>query len=77
MKKTSKRRSPSKPYVPQSQLLIAGFETPFLQNLDPGNRWVKLAGKIPWDDLAGLYLKKYGPKSTGRPPLNPRIVIGA
>lgn len=77
MKKTSKRRAPSKPYVPQSQLLIAGFETPFSQNLDPDNRWVKLAGKIPWDDLAGLYLKKYGPKSTGRPPLNPRIVIGA
>jgi IS5 family transposase len=36
-----------------------------------------LAGKIPRDDLAGLYLKKYGPKSTGRPSLNPRIVIGA
>lgn len=77
MKKSSKRRAPSRPYVPQSQLMIDGFDTPFSQNLDPENRWVKLAGKIPWDDLAGLYLKKYGPKSTGRPPLNPRIVIGA
>ncbi len=77
MKKTTKRRASNRPYVSQSQLVIDGFETPFSQNLDPDNRWVKLAGKIPWDELSGLYLKRFGPKSTGRPPLNPRIVIGA
>lgn len=77
MKKASKRRASKSPYVSQSQLVIDGFETPFSQNLDPDNRWVQLAGKIPWDELASLYLKKYSPKATGRPSLNPRIVIGS
>lgn len=77
MKKASKRRASSSPYVSQSQLIIEGFETPFHQNLDAENRWVKLASRIPWDDLTSLYLKNYSPKATGRPPLNPRIVIGA
>ena len=39
-------------YVSQNQLTIAGFETPFSKNLDKNNRWVVLAGKIPWDELA-------------------------
>lgn len=77
MKKTSKRRAASRPYVSQNQLVIEGFETPFSQHLDPENRWVQLAGKVPWDDLAGLYLKRYSPKATGRPSLNPRIIMGA
>jgi IS5 family transposase len=77
MKRTSKRRALNRPYVSQSQLVIGGFETPFSQNLDPDNRWVKLAGLIPWDDLVSLYLKRNGPKETGRPSLNPRIIIGA
>lgn len=77
MKRTTKRRASTHSYVSQSQLVIEGFETPFSQNLDPDNRWVQLAGKIPWDDLAGMYLRRYAPKPTGRPPLNPRIVLGA
>lgn len=77
MKKTSKRRAPNRGYVSQNQLVIAGFETPFSQKLDKDNRWVQLANKIPWDDLAGLYFRQYAPKPTGRPPLNPRVVIGA
>ncbi|HHP7242226.1 MAG TPA: IS5 family transposase [Cyclobacteriaceae bacterium] len=77
MKKASKKRAPSTPYVSQSQLTIEGFETPFSQNLDPDNRWVQLAGKIPWDELANLYFKRHSPKATGRPSLNPRLVIGS
>lgn len=77
MKKPSKKRAPINPYISQNQLVIEGFETPFSQSLDPNNRWVEMAGKIPWDDLASLYLKKHGPKYTGRPSLNPRIIIGA
>lgn len=77
MKKTSKRRALGRPYQSQSQLTIEGFETPFSQGLDPGNRWVHLARKIPWDELVSLYHKQYGPKDTGRPGLNPRIIIGA
>jgi IS5 family transposase len=77
MKKNSKRRALGMPYHSQSQLIIEGFETPFSQGLDPRNRWVHLAGKIPWDELVGLYLKHHGTKETGRPGMNPRIIIGA
>jgi len=63
--------------VSQNQLVISGFETGFSQDLDSNNRWVQLANKIPWDDLVSLYERHYSRKSTGRPPLNPRIVIGA
>jgi transposase, IS5 family len=72
-----KKHAPHVPYVSQNQLTIAGFETPFSQNLDKNNRWVRLADKIPWDELAGIYMKRFSIKATGRPPLNPRIVIGS
>ncbi|MGL1889764.1 MAG: transposase [Reichenbachiella sp.] len=77
MNKSSKRHAPSVPYTSQKQLAIVGFETPFSQQLDPANRWVDLAKKIPWDDLSNLYLRRCSVKTTGRPPLNPNIVIGA
>lgn len=77
MTKSRKKHAPRVAYVSQKQLTIAGFETPFSKNLDRNNRWVLLASKIPWDELAGIYLKRFSIKSTGRPPLNPRIVIGS
>jgi transposase, IS5 family len=75
--KPTRRRASIPSYVSNNQMIIEGFETPFSQNLDPENRWVKLARQIPWDDLVSLYLKKVSVKSTGRPMLNPRVVIGA
>ena len=77
MKKPYKKRAPSIEYVSNLQLEIAGFETPFSEHLDPNNRWVLLAKKLPWDELSGIYLKQFRRKSTGRRPLNPRLVIGA
>lgn len=77
MTTSRKKHAPHLEYVSQSQLTIAGFETPFSQKLDKNNRWVVLAGKIPWDELAGIYLKRFSIKSTGRPPLSPRVVIGS
>ena len=77
MKKTSKRRAPAHAYASQNQLVLSGFETPFSQNLDKDNHWIQLVDKIHWDDLACLYHRHYSPKSTGSPPLNPRIIIGA
>lgn len=77
MSTSRKKHAPRVAYVSQSQLTIAGFETPFSQNLDKNNRWVRLADRIPWDELAGIYLKQFSVKSTGRPPLNPRIVVGS
>ena len=63
-------------YTPQSQLSLEGFETPFVQQLDKNNRWVKLAQAIPWDKLAGVYYKKMD-SSFGAPSISARMVIGA
>ena len=78
-----KRKAPSKKhasfrrYIPQSQLSLPGFETGFTQDLDKGNRWVKLSKKIPWDEVVRIYYLHHPRKSTGRPGLSPRILIGS
>jgi IS5 family transposase len=64
-------------YVSPNQLFLDGFETQFDQKLNPSNRWVVLAHLIPWDEICNLYLKYVPPSPTGRPPLNPRIVLGS
>ena len=77
MQKDSKRRASTPSFVSPSQLVLAGFETPFSQQLRRTNRWVVLAGKIPWDDICNVYTKQVGLSRTGRPPISPRIVIGS
>ncbi len=77
MQKGSKRRASAPGFVSPSQLVLAGFETPFSQQLRRTNRWVVLAGKIPWDDICNIYTKQVGVSRTGRPPISPRIVIGS
>ena len=77
MIKQRKKRAPVPDYVSPNQLTLEGFETPFEQSLNPKNRWVTLANIIPWDEICNLYLKHVGVSNTGRPPINPRIVIGS
>ena len=77
MIKQRKKRASAPDYVSPSQLTLEGFETPFEQSLNPKNRWVLLANMIPWDEISNLYLKHVGVSTTGRPPINPRIVIGS
>lgn len=77
MKGTLKKRAFTPQYVSPNQLVLAGFETPFEKELNPKNRWVVLARLIPWDDVCSIYHKHVGVSYTGRPPLNPRIVIGS
>ncbi|MDZ7607713.1 MAG: transposase [Cyclobacteriaceae bacterium] len=77
MSKTRKKHALRLEYAREKQLTLAGFETPFVKTLDANNRWVVLAKKIPWDEIAGIYLKRFKMKPTGRPPLNPGLVIGA
>ena len=36
-----------------------------------------LANLIPWDEVCNLYLKFAPVSNTGRPPLNPRILLVA
>ena len=63
-------------YIPQAQLTLEGFQTPFSQHLDKNNRWVKLADCIPWDLLANVYYRKMN-NDQGAPSLSARMVIGA
>ena len=77
MKKRSKRRAPRSEYISSNQLTLTGFQTPFYNQLDAKNRWVVLSNQIPWDDLVSLYRKHNPEKQTGRPSLNPRVLLGA
>jgi len=76
MNKGSKRRALIPEYVSSKQLVLAGFETPFERSFNKANRWVVLAHLIPWDEICSVYYKYVKISDTGRPPLNPRIVLG-
>ena len=77
MNRPLKKRAQAPDYVSPNQLVLAGFKSPFDQKLNPTNRWVILAHLIPWDEICNLYLKFVPLGQTGRPPLNPRIVLGS
>jgi len=77
MEKAKRKHAPSPMYISPNQLTLDAFKSPFERELNPKNRWVVLAGLIPWDEICSLYLKNVTVSSTGRPPLNPRIVIGS
>jgi transposase, IS5 family len=72
-----KKRAPKLAYQSPGQLTLPGFETPFEQHLKTDNRWVIMSKIIPWDELCSKYIKSMGVSSTGRPPINPRVVIGS
>lgn len=63
-------------YNSVKQLSIEEFKTPFEIKLDKENRWVKLSGQIPWDELAHIYYKDMSPDK-GAGTIDARIVIGA
>jgi len=77
MNRPLKKRAQVPDYVSPNQLVLAGFESPFDLKLNPTNRWVVLAHLIPWDEICNLYLKFVPVGQTGRPPINPRIVLGS
>lgn len=77
MAKSLKFRASKQIYIPRSQLIISGFETPFAKELDQKNRWVIMAGLIPWDDIIFYYQKNLKNRWTGARSINPRIAIGS
>jgi len=77
MERPVKKHASAPSYISPKQLTIDGFVSPFAQQLDPTNRWVELSHLIPWDEICNLYLKHVKISTTGRPALNPRIVLGA
>jgi transposase, IS5 family len=72
-----KTRASKQAYTSIAQLPLPGFETPFAQKLTPTNRWVILAGKIPWDGMVKIYTNQLHNSVTGAGNINPRIVLGA
>jgi hypothetical protein len=77
MAKALKNRASKQQYVSPQQLPLPGFETPFSQRLCPTNRWVVLAGRIPWDRLVNVYQNQMHNTQTGADGINARVVIGA
>lgn len=72
----SKNLASKQKYTPISQLTLEGFETPFVKSLKKENRWVVLSSIIPWDKIVSIYDKNLR-STTGRPPINGRVVLGA
>ncbi|MFB9076110.1 transposase [Flavobacterium procerum] len=68
MRTSPKKRASTQEYVSSKQLVLEGFEAPFHKELNPKNRW---------DEICNLYLTFVPIQKTGRPPLNPRVVLGA
>ena len=52
------------------------FATPFEQELDFENRWVKFSKILPWNKLSGYYYSRMDRKM-GAGAINARIVLGA
>lgn len=77
MKSSRKSRAFNAPYESKSRLVLLGFETPFARELDKTNRWVVLSHLIPWDEVCSIYRRKVPLSSTGRPSINPRIILGS
>lgn len=77
MAKVLKFRASKQDYVPQSQLIIDGFENPFVKQLDPSNRWVVMASRIPWDEIVPIYASNLNNKKRGAKGINPRVALGA
>lgn len=63
-------------YVSPNQLTLAGFETPFVQQLNKDNRWVLMAQAIPWDKIVPYYNCIFD-SNEGRTPISGRVIIGA
>lgn len=77
MAKAQKNRASKQSYISPNQLTLVGFDSPFSNHLNPGNRWIVLSHKIPWDTLVNVYQKQMNNSETGADGINPRVVIGS
>jgi hypothetical protein len=63
-------------YTPASERKLSLFKTPFENELDPANRWVRMAELVPWDDMAQVFMDRLNDRH-GRPSVDLRIILGA
>ena len=59
------------------QLSFEDFYLPFGGKLNPDNRWLRLAGVIPWEEFEDEYAKNFSKNPTGCPAKSVRIALGA
>lgn len=63
-------------YTPASERTLSLFRTPFQQQLDPRNRWVRMAAVVPWDELDKVFFTRMSERY-GRAIVDLRVVLGA
>ena len=63
-------------YNSKDQVGIDESTAPFEVHMRGDNRWVKLSGLLPWDEMAAIYERSLH-KSHGAPSIDARIAIGA
>ncbi|HHH52636.1 MAG TPA: IS5 family transposase [Bacteroidetes bacterium] len=60
----------------RNQIEIFDFDHPFEGQLEPDNRWVKLAKILPWEEMIKIYGKSLS-KNKGRYGIDGRLAVGA
>lgn len=63
-------------YTPASERKLSLFKTPFQNELDPTNRWVRMAELVPWDSMAEVFMDHLSERH-GRPSVDLRVILGA
>jgi hypothetical protein len=59
------------------QLEFAEFSLPFQGHLSSDNKWVKLAGLIPWEQFEDCYHNNFSKSGLGHPALSVRMALAA
>jgi len=62
-------------YTSQYQTQFEEFSDFNKINLNPSNRWIKMAHVLPWDNMVSIYAKNLSVNGAGG--INPRYIIGA
>jgi hypothetical protein len=63
--------------TPEGQLAFEDFYLPFGGKLSGDNRWVRLAGLIPWDLAESFYSEQFSPNPQGPSAKPARLALGA
>lgn len=61
----------------EGQLEFIDFQLPFSGRLSPGNRWVRLKGQIPYEELEGRYAEIFSKDNIGAPAKPFQMALGA
>jgi hypothetical protein len=65
--------------IPENvQMALEDFKLPFGGKLDGENRWVQMAGYVPWEMVEEVYAAKFkNERPDGKKPISSRIAFGS